>query len=307
MDRRGARRHAARSHSRWAVWPPGSPARRRTAAAVANRSAGSFSSALSTAASTCGGMVCRWGSERPRALGHHPRHDRLGGRAGEGRVAGEHLVEHRAERVDVGAGRDLALAHRLLGAHVVRRAERHAGLGHPGAAGLARGERDPEVGHQRAAVVEQDVLGLDVAVDHAVPVGVVQRARPPRWRSGRLRDGELLLAVEPVAERFALDERHDVVEEAVGLARVEQRQDVRVLEVGRGLDLGQEALGADHGGQLGPQHLDRDLAVVPQILGQVDRGHPAGPDLVLEPVMTGQRTRDPRRRAAHGRSSRHGS
>ena len=31
-------------------------------AAVANRSAGSFSSAVNTAASTCGGMVCRWGS-----------------------------------------------------------------------------------------------------------------------------------------------------------------------------------------------------------------------------------------------------
>jgi len=30
-------------------------------AAVTNRSAGSFSSAVSTAASTCRGMVCRWG------------------------------------------------------------------------------------------------------------------------------------------------------------------------------------------------------------------------------------------------------
>ena len=29
--------------------------------AVTNRSAGSFSSAVSTAASTCRGMVCRWG------------------------------------------------------------------------------------------------------------------------------------------------------------------------------------------------------------------------------------------------------
>ena len=58
---------------------------------------------------------------------------------------------------------------------------------------------------------------------------------------------------------LALDERHDVEEAAVRLARVEQREDVRVLEVGGELDLGEEPLGADHGGELGPQDLERDL------------------------------------------------
>jgi hypothetical protein len=89
--------------------------------------------------------------ERARRLGQHPRHDRLRGAPGERRVADQHLVGDAAQRVDVGAGGDLALAHRLLRAHVGRRPERHAGLGHAGAAGLARGERDPEVGHQRRA------------------------------------------------------------------------------------------------------------------------------------------------------------
>jgi hypothetical protein len=37
---------------------------------------------------------------------------------------------------------------------------------------------------------------------------------------------------------------------------------VRVLEPGRGLDLLEEALRADHGAQLGVQHLERDVAVV---------------------------------------------
>ena len=50
-------------------------------AAVAKRSAGSFSSACSTAASTCGGTVFRCAVERPRLLGHHLRDDRLRGRA----------------------------------------------------------------------------------------------------------------------------------------------------------------------------------------------------------------------------------
>ena len=41
-----------------------------------------------------------------------------------------------------------------------------------------------------------------------------------------------------------------------------QRQDVRMAELGRDLDLAQEALGAEHGGELGPQDLDRDLAAM---------------------------------------------
>ena len=42
----------------------------------------------------------------------------------------------------------------------------------------ARGDRprDPEVGDDRLAVLQQDVLRLDVAVDDALPVGVVERA-----------------------------------------------------------------------------------------------------------------------------------
>ena len=148
-----------------------------------------------------------------RLGGHHLGDDRLRRRPAEGRLAGEHLVEHAAQRVDVAARVELALAHRLLGAHVLRRAERHPGLGHPGA-GLAGGERDAEVGDERAAVVEQDVLRLDVAVDDAVPMGVVERARDLGGDPDGLADRQLLLAGHPVAERDALDERHHVEEEA---------------------------------------------------------------------------------------------
>ena len=59
------------------------------------------------------------------SLGDH----RLRRWPGERRLAGQHLVEHAAERVDVGAGVDVALAARLLGAHVGRRADGEAGLG----------------------------------------------------------------------------------------------------------------------------------------------------------------------------------
>jgi hypothetical protein len=44
---------------------------------------------------------------------------------------------------------------------------------------------------------------------------------------------------------------------------------VRVLQIGRELDLGQEALGADDGGQFRAQDLDGDPPVVPEIVGAV--------------------------------------
>ena len=98
--------------------------------------------------------------------------------------------------------------------------------------------------------------------------------------------GKLRLAVEPRAQRLALDERHHVVEQPVRLARVEQRQDVRMLQVRRDLDLGEEPLDPSDGAELGIEHLERDLAVVPEV---VARGRPSPcrrADLALDRVAT---------------------
>ena len=70
--------------------------------------------------------------------------------------------------------------------------------------------RDAEVGDDGVAALEQDVLRLDVAVDDAVGVGVAQRVGDLAGDLERVVDGELLFAVEPVAEGLALDEGHDV-------------------------------------------------------------------------------------------------
>ena len=61
-----------------------------------------------------------------------------------------------------------------------------------------------------------------------------------------------------------------------------------VLQAGGGLDLALEALGAEGRAQLGPQDLQRDPAVVLQVFGEVDRGHPAAAELALDPVALGQ-------------------
>ena len=109
--------------------------------------------------------------------------------------------------------------------------------------GTGRVERpgDPEVRHQRAVLVQQDVLGLDVAVHHALPVGIGQRRAA--WRAiSSASAGQPLLAVEPCPERLALDVRHRVPEASGGFAGVEQRQDVGMLQARGEPDLPQEAL-----------------------------------------------------------------
>jgi len=61
-----------------------------------------------------------------------------------------------------------------------------------------------------------------------------------------------------------------------------------MLQPGDGLDLAEEALGADDGGELRPEDLDGHLPVVPQVGGQVHRGHAAGAELPLDAVAVGE-------------------
>ena len=57
-----------------------------------------------------------------------------------------------------------------------------------------------------------------------------------------------------------------------------------MLQVGGGADLGKEPVGADDGGELGAKHLERHLAVVPDVVREVDGGHAALPKLTLDAV-----------------------
>ena len=64
---------------------------------------------------------------------------------------------------------------------------------------------------------------------------------------------------------------------------------MRVLEPCGELDLAAEALGAERRGEIGVQHLERDRTVVLRVLREVDRGHPAAPELALDRVARAER------------------
>ena len=61
-----------------------------------------------------------------------------------------------------------------------------------------------------------------------------------------------------------------------------------MLQVGGGLDLLEEPLGADHRGEVRMEHLDGDLAVVFEVVRQPDRGHAAGAELALDAIAAGE-------------------
>ena len=93
----------------------------------------------------------------------------------EGHLAGHHVVERRARDIDVGPEVDVQLAADLLRADVVRRAVGPAGLavrpprfGRPCAGQTHIGQL------HHALLGDHDVLGLDVAVDQAVAMGVLE-------------------------------------------------------------------------------------------------------------------------------------
>ncbi|MBL0172096.1 MAG: hypothetical protein IPP90_15500 [Gemmatimonadaceae bacterium] len=73
-----------------------------------------------------------------------------------------------------------------------------------------------------------------------------------------------------------------------GGTAVEQRQDARALQRRRGLDLLHKPLGAEHGGEFGLQELERDLAIVLEVLAQIHRRHSAFAELAENAVAAGE-------------------
>ena len=120
---------------------------------------------------------CLWAhlGERLRGCGEMGRDHRLRRGAGEWREASQHLVTDHGEGVDIRPRIDVALPRRLFRRHVAGRSQREAGVGEPvPAPRLGERSSHAEVGQHGVAAEEQDVLRLDVAVDHALRVRVRQ-------------------------------------------------------------------------------------------------------------------------------------
>ena len=219
--------------------------------------------------------------------------------AREGRLPGEAFIEDRPERVEVGppveaAGRDLLRAEVRHGAH------ERAGLRE---AVLGGREREAEVHHPgadmaRVVARRHDVLGLDVAVDDAAGVAVVERLGDLRPDVEDVAEAERAFAQERPQIR-ARQDRHDEEQGPFVPPEVVDGHDAGVVHLGHDLGLALEALLGVLREVAGRDELDRDLAVQDGILRAIDDAHPAAPQLGEDLVTVGELRTDHRHRLTH--------
>ena len=204
----------------------------------------------------------------------------------ERRLAGQALVEDAAERVQVGARVDVVPGD-LLGRDVLQRADDVARRGDPAQRAGALGQA--EVGEVTvllaAGARDQDVRGLHVTVDEPLLVGRVQRLGNLLEQRDRANGVECAFLREQVSQIRAVDVAHGEEQRAVLLSRVEDRDDMRVVERGGNARLAQEALAeAAVIGKVGCDHLERHLAPEALFLSAIDRAHSSSADEPFDQV-----------------------
>jgi len=208
----------------------------------------------------------------------------------ERRIANQHLVGHARQTVLVGTPVDLALAERLLGAYVAWRANRDSGSRNAlRAVGVRKRARNSEIGDECLSARQQDVRRLDISVNDAFCVSRGERAGdfPNERRDGFNRHGSISL--ETLAERFAIHERHHVIQQSVRFSRIVEREDVRMTEPRADGDFVLEPLDANETSDLRVEHLDGGFPLELLVVSEVNHRHATATELALDGVTVGER------------------
>ncbi len=207
----------------------------------------------------------------------------LGRGAGANRVdSGQRLVDHERQRVHVGRGSRFEPLG-LLGRHIGRGADDVAGEcqrlapDHPGDAEV--GElRDP--GSGRRPIGHQHVGGLDVAVDDALGMGVLERV----GQRDRDRDHVAVrhpAGLEQIGQRPASDQLGDEVGALVVDLGLVQGHDPRMRQACRGSSLALEPAAEDPRPR---DDFDGHLAVQPLVARQPHGAERPGAKPAVQPV-----------------------
>ena len=193
--------------------------------------------------------------EARRDAGHDPVLDRFGvvldraRRRRRRRRAEQQVVDHRAERVEVGPRPLAQLRHLgvLLDRRVARLEDRGERLGAVADDAARRAEVEQ---HRRAVGRQQDVVGRDVAVVDALAVQQLERRRGSASTTLRIQasSGGCAIAPARVAQRDALQVRHHHVGGGVVFPEAVDLDQRRMVEAGQQPRLVDERAQADRVG-----------------------------------------------------------
>ena len=206
-----------------------------------------------------------------------------------GRLTRQHLVDHARERILISPGIELVGAAGLFRTHVLWSPQRQAGFRQIRRTSRRHSPCYAKVRYERVGARQQDVPGFDIPMHDTLSVGIGQAVGNLPCDSDRILEGQLPFPIQPVPERFAVHERHDVVEESVSLSRIVHRQDMGMSEASGYLNLPEEPLGTKGDGEFGVQDFDGHLPAVFQVIGEVDRRHATSAKLTLDHVLPGKR------------------
>ena len=207
----------------------------------------------------------------------------------------EIIVEQRAKREDVAALVGLAPLE-LFGSHVLIGADDAAGpgqgRGHRRSGTQSRATnrwmqlREAEVEQLRTALGQHHVARLQVAVNDALAMRLVERVGDLDAGLERLRDPQRAL-LETLRERFTFEVLHDQEISSVLMPDVIERADVRVVQAGDSLRFefqprAQRRIRRDLRGQ----DFDRDRSAKTRIGRLVDLTHPPSSHAIDDLIRT---------------------
>ena len=147
--------------------------------------------------------------------------------------------------------------------------------GHRNRPGRSSQLGEPEVEQLRAGLGQHDVGGLEIAVDDALPMRLVEGVGDLGRDLQRLVERERPL-LEAGGERLPVEMRHDEEVRAVGVADVVDAADMRMIERRDGARLALEPRAqVGIAGDVRREDLDGDAAIEPRVAGFVDFAHAA--------------------------------
>ena len=196
--------------------------------------------------------------------------------SGEGWIPGRELVQHHTQRVQVHPVIDL-LAGCLLRGQVQHGTDERS---------LGREARCNRVGQPkvhdlgRAVGEAHHILRLEIAMDDAVAVGVLQGSTDLAGIGDDLADFCRGLVVQGVT----LDQFHHDEGRTIRLSSIVHSDDVGLVELGRGSCLVQQARPALGVQASLVQNLDGDVALKQDVVGAIDDAHATPAQFGVEPV-----------------------